>query len=140
MASRPKTIALTVAVAAPETTARAASAATLETNGIATSTTPPAARAPTSTGSEADAVPEHATEWRDHPADQGRRAHHERDRRGQARPGAGEPLDEHREYGRVIWVARNDTPKIRKMRRTTGSASTPRTAPNARSITRPPAG
>ena len=46
MASSPKTIALTVAVAAPDTTASPASAGTLETKGIPTSTVPPAARAP----------------------------------------------------------------------------------------------
>ncbi len=40
-------------------------------------------------------------------------------------------------YGRVIWLARNDTPKIRKMRRTTGSPSTLRMAPNASRTTDP---
>ena len=40
-------------------------------------------------------------------------------------------------YGRLIWVARYETPKIRKMRRTVGSVSTPRIAPNASARTRP---
>ena len=34
-------------------------------------------------------------------------------------------------YGRVIWVARNASPKMAKIRRTTGSDRTPLTAPNA---------
>ncbi len=40
-------------------------------------------------------------------------------------------------YGRLIWLARNDTPKIRKMRRTVGSLRTPRIAPNASVRMRP---
>ncbi len=42
-------------------------------------------------------------------------------------------------YGRLIWVPRNATPKMRKTRRTAGSASTPFTAPKA-SSTSPPVG
>ena len=40
-------------------------------------------------------------------------------------------------YGRLIWLARNDTPKIRKMRSTIGSVRTARSAPKARVRTRP---
>ena len=40
-------------------------------------------------------------------------------------------------YGRLIWVARNDTPKIRKIRRTVGPPGRARIAPNARVTTRP---
>ncbi len=40
-------------------------------------------------------------------------------------------------YGRLIWVARYETPKIRKIRRTVGSVSTPRNAPKARFTIRP---
>ena len=40
-------------------------------------------------------------------------------------------------YGRVIWVARNASPKMAKIRRTLGSDRTPLTAPNASDTTEP---
>ena len=40
-------------------------------------------------------------------------------------------------YGRLIWMATNEMPKIRKMRRVAGSVRTPRNEANARSTIRP---
>ena len=97
MASRPKTIELTVAVAAPETDREQRERADGADQRHQEQDDARAAERRDEDRPEPDAVADHATERRDEGADERGRPRHQADRRGEPRPETGDPLDEDRD-------------------------------------------
>ena len=137
VARRPKIIELTVAVPAPSTTASSASAPTDATSGMRRRTVPAPARAATSTGRKPIRSP--STPPSGETSAPTRAAVPITSPIAEARPGPTPVMPSTRTgmYGRLIWMATNEMPKIRKIRRVGPSVRTPRSEANARSTIRP---
>ncbi len=117
MASRPKIIELTLAVAAPSPTARMASAATDSASGIRNRTMPAPPSAATRTGRKPIRSP--ITPPSGETSAPTRAAVPATSPIAEARPGPRPviPSTSTGMYGRLIWIARKEMPKIRKIRR-----------------------